>query len=122
MKRETARILIVDDDKENGTFLQEELSGPVCKAVWHRDPRQALKYIRKGAFHVGILDLKMPHMDGVELFKHIREKDPEIGLIILTGHPSVDSALATLKTGAYDYVRKPFRLDDIKKLVNRVLE
>jgi len=122
MQHETARILVVDDDKENGEFLQEKLSGDECKATWYRDPRQALERVRRGAFHVGILDLKMPHMDGVELFNRIREKDPEIGLIILTGYPSVDTALATLKTGAYDYVKKPFKLEDIKKIVNRVLE
>jgi DNA-binding NtrC family response regulator len=122
MKHDSARILIVDDDRENGQFLQEQLSREGCKAVWHRDPRIALKHVRRGAFQVGILDLKMPHMNGVELFKKIREKDSDIGLIILTGYPSVDTALATLKTGAYDYVRKPYKLDDIKKIVNRVLE
>ncbi len=122
MKRETARILVVDDDRENGEFLQEQLSREGCRVLWHRDPRNALKTLRRGAYQVGILDLKMPQMNGVELFNRIREKDPDIGLIILTGYPSVDSALATLKTGAYDYVKKPYKLEDIKTIVNRVLE
>ncbi|OGR88951.1 MAG: hypothetical protein A2992_06925 [Elusimicrobia bacterium RIFCSPLOWO2_01_FULL_59_12] len=122
MRRETARVLIVDDDRENGEFLQEQLSREGCRATWHRDPRNALKLVRRGVFQVGILDLKMPHMNGVELFNRIREKDPDIGLIILTGYPSVDTALATLKTGAYDYVKKPFKLEEIKKVVGRVLE
>ncbi|MFA5975303.1 MAG: response regulator [Elusimicrobiota bacterium] len=122
MRRDTARILIVDDDRENGLFLQEQLSNQIAKALWILDPRQALQQVRRGCFQVGILDLKMPRMDGVELFQRIREKDPEIGLIILTAYPSVDTALATLKTGAYDYVKKPYKIDDLKAVVKRLLE
>ena len=73
-------------------------------------------------FQVGILDLKMPHMSGVELFQKLREKDKDIGLIILTGYPSVDTALATLKTGAYDYLKKPYKIDDLKSIVYELLE
>jgi DNA-binding NtrC family response regulator len=120
--RETARILVVDDDSENGKFLEEHLSGADCKTLWINDPRRALRTFRRGQYQVGIIDLKMPQMSGVELFKHLREKDPEIGLIIMTAYPSVDSALATLKTGAYDYLRKPFKIDDLKVIVHRILE
>lgn len=121
MRRNTAQILVVDDDRENGLFLQEHLSSATAKAVWFSDPRQALD-LRRGSYQVGILDLKMPRMSGVELFQKIREKDPDIGLIILTGYPSVDSALATLKTGAYDYMKKPFKIEELKAIVNRLLE
>lgn len=122
MKSESARILVVDDDRQNGLFLQEQLSAVGCRVTWHSDPRKALKQVRRGSFQIGILDLKMPHMDGVELFHKIREKDSEIGLIILTGYPSVDSVLATLKTGAYDYLKKPYRIDDLKKIVHKLME
>ena len=123
MVHDQAQILIVDDDPENGKFLEENLSATKgCKAVWFRDPRKALEQFRRHRYHVGILDLKMPHMSGVELFQQLREKDPEIGLVILTGYPSVDTALATLKTGAYDYLKKPCKIDDLKKTVQRILE
>lgn len=122
MPTERAKILVVDDDRENGEFLQEQFSAQNCKAVWFRDPRQALQQFKANGYQVGIIDLKMPHMDGVELFQKLRQKDPEIGLIILTGYPSVDSALATLKTGAYDYVKKPYKIDELKKIVYRLLE
>jgi DNA-binding NtrC family response regulator len=121
-RRELARILIVDDDRENGEFLQEQLTQRGCKAVWFSHPKVALKQFRRGRFQVGILDLKMPQMSGVELFTQLREKDPEIGLIILTGYPSVDSALATLKTGAYDYVKKPYKIGELQGIVYRLLE
>src|SRR5882672_2056026 len=121
-RRELARILIVDDDRENGAYLEENLSNHGCKAVWYANPREALQQFRRGRYHVGILDLKMPQMSGVELFQRLREKDPNIGLVILTGYPSVDSALATLKTGAYDYLKKPCKIEDLKKIVHRLLE
>ena len=71
---------------------------------------------------MGILDLKMPRMNGVELFQKLRQKDAEIGLIILTGYPTVDTVLATLKTGAYDYMKKPYKIEALKKVVTRLLE
>jgi DNA-binding NtrC family response regulator len=122
MPTKSARILVVDDDRQNGQFLQEQLSSEGCKVLWYADPRRALNQVRKGMCQVGILDLKMPQMSGVELFHKLREKDSDIGLIILTGYPSVDTALATLKTGAYDYLKKPYRIEDLKAIVNRLLE
>jgi DNA-binding NtrC family response regulator len=119
---ESARIMIVDDDHENGQFLQDKLTFNGCKAQWFPDPRKALAQFRKGQYQVGILDLKMPHMSGVELFQHLREKDPEIGVIILTGFPSVDTALTAMKTGAYDYLKKPYKMDDLQPIVQRLLE
>src|SRR5258708_17205844 len=110
MKRETARILVVDDDRENGEFLQEQLSREGCRVLWHRDPRNALKTLRRGAYQLGILDLKMPQMNGVELFNPIREKDPDIGLIIPTADPPVNPPLPPLKTRPYDYATKHYKL------------
>jgi DNA-binding NtrC family response regulator len=120
--KESAQILVVDDDRKNGEFLEEELSAQGCKVSYFRDPRQALRQFRKGWFHIGILDLKMPHMSGLELFQELRRKDPDIGLIILTGYPSVDTALATLKTGAYDYMKKPYKIEELKKIIHKILE
>jgi len=122
MAHEPVKILIVDDDQDHGKFLVEEFSQGPCKAVFFRDPRAALSQFRKKQYQVGILDLKMPSMSGVELFQSLRAKDPDIGLIILTGYPSVDSALATLKTGAYDYLKKPYKIADLKTIVYRLLE
>lgn len=122
MAHESVRILIVDDDPDHGKFLVEEFTQGLCKAVFFRDPRAAISQFRKKQYQVAILDLKMPSMSGVELFQSLRAKDPDIGLIILTGYPSVDSALATLKTGAYDYLKKPYKIADLKTIVYRLLE
>lgn len=117
-----ARILVVDDDSENGEFLKDQLSGDGCQAVWFKDPRAALRATRRNRFQLAILDLKMPHIDGVELSRRLREKDPDIGLIILTGYPTIESVLATMKSGAYDYVKKPYSIDDLRKTIKRLLE
>jgi DNA-binding NtrC family response regulator len=122
MPNDRAHILIVDDDAENGKFLEERLAGAGCRTTWFKDPRLALQKFRSGTYQVGILDLKMPKMNGVDLFKQLHEKDPNIGLIILTGYPTVDTVLTTLKTGAYDYVKKPYKIDALKKIVTRLLE
>ncbi|HVO33133.1 MAG TPA: response regulator [Elusimicrobiota bacterium] len=122
MSRPVAHILVVDDDRDNGEFLRDELSLDRCSVTWVRDPREALKIAKRHRYQVGILDLKMPHMDGVELYHRLRDIDPDIGLIILTGYPSVDTALATLKTGAYDYVRKPYEIDELRRIVQRLLK
>jgi len=122
MAYDATRILIVDDDQAHGKFLEEELSQGHCRATWIRDPREALRQFRRNHYQVGILDLKMPSMSGVELFHALKEKDPEIGLIILTGYPSVDTALATLKTGAYDYMKKPYKIDELRTIVFRLLQ
>jgi DNA-binding NtrC family response regulator len=122
MLNDSPRILVVDDDQENGEFLQEQLAEKGIQVNWFKDPRAALQQARRNRYQVGILDLKMPGMDGIELFNKLRDKDPEIGLIILTGYPSVDSVLVTLKTGAYDYMKKPYDLTALKRVVYRLLE
>ncbi len=63
----------------------------------------------------------MPSIDGVEVFKKIREIDKQMGLIILTGYPTVDSALLTLKNGALDYIKKPFDIEQLKKSIETQL-
>src|ERR1022692_1543277 len=121
MAREMPRILIVDSDPVNGKFLEAQLSQEHCKAVWFRDPHQALRQFRRHHYQAGILGLKLQSMSGVQLFRALKEKDPDIGLIILTGYPTVDTALATLKTGAYDYIKKPYKIDHLKTIVFRLL-
>src|SRR5690242_4582673 len=114
MPTDLGRRSTVDDDSETGKFLEQQLASDGSTAAWYRGAREALRQFRRGRYQVAIVDLRMPHMNGVELFHHLREKDPEIGSIILTGYPSVDTALATLKTGAYDYLKKPYKIDDLK--------
>ena len=117
-----ASILIVDDETvvrdSLGKWFEEE-GYNVETATTARD---ALLKLPVQRWDVALVDIKMPGMDGLELQRKIREVDPEILIIIMTGYASVETAVQALKDGAYDYITKPFDPDDLAHLVRKALE
>ena len=117
-----ASILIVDDETvvrdSLGKWFEEE-GYDVETATTARD---ALLKLPGQRWDVALVDIKMPGMDGLELQRKIREVDPEILIIIMTGYASVETAVQALKDGAYDYITKPFDPDDLAHLVRKALE
>jgi len=117
-----ASILIVDDETvvrdSLGKWFEEE-GYNVETATTARD---ALLKLPGQRWDVALVDIKMPGMDGLELQRKIREVDPEILIIIMTGYASVETAVQALKDGAYDYITKPFDPDDLAHLVRKALE
>jgi len=115
-------ILIVDDETvvrdSLGKWFEEE-GYSVETATTARD---ALLKLPTQRWDVALVDIKMPGMDGLELQRKIREVDPEILVIIMTGYASVETAVQALKDGAYDYITKPFDPDDLAHLVRKALE
>ena len=87
------------------------------------NPEDALKEVSKGHYHIAIVDIVMPHMNGIELIKQIKEIDADISPIILTGYPSIETAISAVKADACDYLKKPFQLVEllcaIKKVITR---
>jgi len=118
----SVRILIVDDDKEIRDFMQSllEKDGFVVKTLG--DPLLVEDEIRQGDYHVMILDLMMPKMDGIEVLKKIRAIDSDIAVIIFTAHPNLDSAVASMKLDAVDYIKKPFNVDEFREVLTRVMK
>ncbi|MEO8902322.1 MAG: response regulator [Polyangiaceae bacterium] len=118
----SVRILIVDDDKEIRDFMQSllEKDGFIVKTVG--DPTLVEDEIRQGDYHVMILDLMMPKMDGIEVLKKIRAIDSDIAVIIFTAHPNLDSAVASMKLDAVDYIKKPFNVDEFREVLARVMK
>jgi len=116
-----ANILIVDDElivrDSLGKWFQEE--GYDVKTA--ESAREALTEMSDRKFDLALLDIKMPGMDGVELQRRIKEVSPDTIVIIMTGYASVETAVAALKNGAYDYVAKPFDPDDIAHTVRNAL-
>jgi DNA-binding NtrC family response regulator len=116
------KILIVDDelvvrDSLGKWFTSEGFSArPVAGA------REALEVIQQSEFDIALLDIKMPGMDGMELQARLREADPELTVIIMTGYASVETAVQALKVGAYDYITKPVDPDELSHLVTNALE
>jgi DNA-binding NtrC family response regulator len=84
--------------------------------------REALEVIQQSEFDIALLDIKMPGMDGMELQARLREADPDLTVIIMTGYASVDTAVQALKRGAYDYITKPVDPDELSHLVSNALE
>jgi two-component system OmpR family response regulator len=118
----SVRILIVDDDKAICDFMQSllEKDGFIVKTLG--DPTLVEDEIRQGDYHVMILDLMMPKMDGIEVLKKIRAIDSDIAVIIFTAHPNLDSAVASMKLDAVDYIKKPFNVDEFREVLARVMK
>ncbi len=116
------RILIVDDELSVRSSLTEWFREDGFLVEAAEDGHSGLRAMEHGPYDIVLLDLKMPGMDGIEVQKRIREIDPEATVIILTAYASVESAVAALKLGAYDYVTKPVDPDDLSNLVRNALK
>ncbi|MCP4605760.1 MAG: response regulator [Proteobacteria bacterium] len=115
-------ILIVDDDKEICDYMETFLTRDGFYVKTLTVPMDALEEIRTGNYHLVILDLMMPKMDGIELLGQIRKVDSDIAVIIFTGYPSLETAVASLKLDVVDYIKKPFNPDEFREVIDRVLK
>jgi two-component system response regulator AtoC len=116
------KILIVDDEPficENLTRILEEDRYHTVVAL---SGQRAMECLREEAIDLVFLDLNLPDVSGLEVLKQIKEWDPDLLVIIITGYASVESAVEALKLGAYDYIKKPFKADVIKLIVKLALE
>jgi len=116
------RILVVDDDKGVSNFLMRHLSrdGYLPEAV--RSGREAVKKVRRGGFALMLLDLRLPDIHGTEVLRRIRKSDILIAVIVITGYPGIDTAVETLKQDAFDYIQKPFDLQDLRFKIKGALK
>jgi two-component system, NtrC family, response regulator HydG len=126
MDRETtstrAKIAIVDDDAVVRDSLGKWFESEGFDVTQFHDARNALEKFDVGRWDVALVDIKMPGIDGIELQEKLREIDPDLPVIIMTGYASVDSAVRALKNGAYDYITKPFDPDELVHLVNNAVD
>jgi len=108
-------ILVVDDDEDILDLIERHLSNRGYEVLTAYDGEQAISLLDKLMFDLVITDLKMPKFDGMEVLKKAKEKDPNIEVVILTGHGTMDSVVEALRDGgAFDYLQKP--LHNIKQL------
>ncbi|MGE0710607.1 MAG: sigma-54-dependent transcriptional regulator [Planctomycetota bacterium] len=117
------RILIVDDEEGMREVCADTLErlGEGVELVQTGDPRQAAKLLEEQEFDLLLSDIRMPGMDGVTLLAKAREFDPELPVIMLTGFPSVETAVEAMKLGAVDYISKPFLPEELLANVERFL-
>ena len=118
----SVRILIVDDDRAICDYMQTllEKDGFIVKTL--SDPTLVEDDVRQGSYHVIILDLMMPKLDGIEVLRRIRSIDTDVAVVIFTAHPNLDSAVASMKLDAVDYIKKPFNVDEFREVLARVMK
>ena len=116
------KLLIIDDEKSIVESLTRALQGMEMDILTSNDPEQALDMIKAQEPHVVISDLKMPKMDGLELLGKIKQFNPNVQVIMITGHGTIDEAVTAMKKGAYDFIPKPFNKQEIIAVVNRAFD
>jgi two-component system response regulator AtoC len=117
------RILVVDDKESIRTFIADALDADGHDVTTAPDGVDAALLLQKTSFHLMITDLKMPRMDGLALLSKAREMAPEMTVIVLTAHGTVETAVNAMKLGAFDYLTKPLASpDELRMVVARALE
>lgn len=116
------RILVLDDDESICRMMQSALSSSTIKVDIVSDPAQLAAALPTQNYHVIILDYVLPGLEGNQVLDCLRETQPEASIIVVTGHPSIDSALSCLRARTYDYLTKPFQVSDLQRVVHRCLE
>jgi DNA-binding NtrC family response regulator len=116
------KILIVDDEARILLLLQSLLKANGYDAVTAKDGQQALDLLKRDAFDIVISDLRMSPMDGMTLFREIKTVSPSLPVILLTAYASVETAIEAMKTGAFDYLTKPFKVDEMLATIHRAEE
>jgi DNA-binding NtrC family response regulator len=117
-----AGILFVDDDRAILELVREYLAEVGYRVEVVDNGVKALEMIKDTPFEIVFTDIKMPDIDGLELLSAIKEYRPETEVIIVTGHGSMESAIKAMKFGSYDYLQKPFKLNVLKIIIDRIVE
>ncbi len=116
------KILIVDDQPYILDLLCDFLFKEGYQVVLAESGERAAEVVKTNGIQLALIDLKLTGMNGIATMQKICQIDPHIPTIIITGYPTQESSVQALKAGAYDYVTKPFRLEELKKTIDRALK
>lgn len=121
-KKSKGKILVVDDEKSMREVLEIFLEDEGYDVVLANSGEKALEIVKKDVFNLVITDLKMPGITGFDLLKTIKEVCPHTTVVIMTAFGTTESAVEAMKLGAFDYIQKPFKMDDIRLVVKNAFE
>jgi len=116
------KILVADDEKSMREFLDIMLKKEGYKVTLASNGEEVMKLIEKDIFDLALVDIRMPRQDGISALKRIKTVSPETIVIMMTAYASADTAIKAMKEGAYDYITKPFKIDEIKLIIQNALE
>jgi DNA-binding NtrC family response regulator len=115
------RVLIVDDEKNIRMTISQALADMDVETDTAINGEEALSKLKDKDFSLVLLDLRMPGMDGMEVLERLSKDRPDIKIIIITAHGTIDSAVDSMKLGVVDFIQKPFTPEEIRNLVTKVI-
>ncbi|GAB4178683.1 MAG: sigma-54 dependent transcriptional regulator [Calditrichia bacterium] len=115
-------ICIIDDEEILRVSVADELKDIGHTVIDFGNPQKALEYLKNNPAEVVVTDIKMPEMDGFEVLRRVKQMNPDTYVLVMTAFGSIDSAVRAMKEGAYDYLTKPFEIDEIVFTLKRIAE
>lgn len=122
MKAKANKILIVDDEKNIRMTVTQALEGMDVETDTAVNGEEALAKLKDGDFSLVLLDLRMPGIDGMQVLEKLSKERPDVKIIIVTAHGTIDSAVEAMKVGALDFIQKPFTPKEIRELVSKFIQ
>lgn len=113
------RVLIVDDEDDFRETIVKRLNARKLQAQGANSGIKALEVLKEQEFDVMVLDVKMPDMDGIETLRHVKKMTPDVEVIMLTGHASVEFGLKGMQLGAFDYIMKPAPINELMDTIGQ---
>ncbi|GBF11266.1 sigma-54-dependent transcriptional regulator [Tepidibacillus infernus] len=120
--KESVQMIVVDDEQDLLQLLVQRLKRKGYQVSGFASGHEALKQMEQTSYDIGIYDIKMPGMDGIELLRESKKRSPNMEVIMLTGHGTVETAIDAMKSGAYDYLTKPYNLAELDVIIQKALE
>lgn len=117
---EKKRVIVIDDEKNIRMTLEKALSGAGYEVDTAMNGENGIQKLKEKEYPVVLLDMRLPGIDGIEVLKRINSLDYKTKVIMITGYGNVETAVETMKLGAVDYLRKPFKPGEIKEIVEQV--
>ncbi len=119
---DAVRILIVDDDRSVAEVLRDQIARENSVVEVCSDGAEAMDTMNEQGFDLVVTDLMMPKIGGIGVLRHAKAINPDVIVIIITGYASLETAIEAIRDGAYDYIRKPFKLQELQIVVNNAID
>jgi len=119
---ERLKILLLDDEPIVGKRLKPALTKIGCDVEVFEDPKQALKRIDDTEFDIVVTDIRMDEINGIQVLEHVTKKSQRTKVIIITGYAMMSLAREAMEKGAFDFIAKPFRPDDLREIIAKAAQ